>query len=372
MKKGIIILIVAVIVAACSMQPANDEKAKQAQLQEYKQQLYDLKQKISALESELALNEKVDVVNVKVAEIAPEHFDHFIEVTGKVEAEQDVDVSPETSGTITDIFVKEGQWVSKGQILAKLSTEVLERSLDELKVALDLATTSYQRQKNLWDQNIGSEMQFLQAKNNKESLEKRIESLKSQMEMADVKSPIDGVVDIVYQKKGHIGGPQMPFAKVINTKAIKVYADISESYLKKVKKGDRVQVYFPALDKTIDARINQIGNTIDPHNRTFRVRINLSNSDNLIKPNLVSIVKIRDYENPEAIVIPSLYIKEDFRGEYTFIVNNETGKNVAQKIYITSGVTDNNRTEVTSGLTSGMKVISEGYNQVVDGTVVEF
>lgn len=372
MKKILIVLTAAAILASCSSAPVNDEATKRQQLQQFKQQAHELEQKIQALEAELASTEKEESVKVKVSELAQQKFEHFIEVTGNVEAELDVDVSPESAGVIKEVLVEEGQWVNKGQVMAKLNTEMLESSLEEMQVQLDLATTNYERQKNLWDQNIGSEMQYLQAKNNKESLEKRIKSLKAQIEMAEVKSPVSGVVDVVYQKKGHIGSPQVPFAKVINISKIKIYADISESYLTKIKKGDKVSVYFPALDRTVETTIAQIGNTIDSNNRTFRVRLNLDNPDKTIKPNLVSIIKLRDYVNEEAIVVPSLYIKEDFQGSYTYIVDNQNGKHVAKKVYVTPGVTDNNITEIVDGLTAGMQVISEGYNQVVNGTLLQF
>ena len=332
MKKTLLMIIVAAVyVVSCSAPNGDDPEAKRNQLQKYKQQVHDLNEKIQTLENELAGTEKDEVVNVKVSELQPRVFEHFIEVTGNVEAEYDVDVSPETLGVIKEIYVKEGQVVQKGFVMAQLNTEVLQRSMEEIQVQLDLATTNYQRLKNLWDQKIGSEMQFLQAKNNMESLQKRIESLKSQIDMTEVKSPIDGVVDVVYQEKGDIGGPQVRFAKVVNIGKIKIYADVSESYLTKVKVGDKVKVFFPALDREVETTIRQIGNTIDPNNRTFRLRLNLNNPDKLIKPNLVSIIRIRDYKSDNAIVVPSLLIKQDFKGDYTYIADNETGKQVAKR-----------------------------------------
>ena len=315
MKQILIFIATAIIITSCSSTSVNDEATKRQELQQYKQELHDLTQKIETLENELTETAKEEIVNVKVAELNSQLFEHFIEVTGKVEADLDVDISPETSGSIEAILVKEGQRVSKGQVLAKLKIDALQRSLDEMKIQLSLANTNFERQKNLWEQNIGSEMQFLQAKTNKESLEKRIEGLEAQMDMAEIKSPVTGVVDIIYQKKGQIGSPQFPFAKVVNIDKIKIYADISESYLTKINKGDEVMVYFPALKRETKASIQQIGNIINQNNRTFRVRINLNNPDKMIKPNLVSIIKIRDYIAENAIVIPSLYIREDFKGD---------------------------------------------------------
>lgn len=371
MKKILIVLTTAVILSACGNTNVGDEAAKRKQLQKLKQDLHALEQQIEVLENELASNKTEEVIKIKVTRLTEQKFEHFIEVTGKVEAEQDVDVSPESSGVIKAVLVTEGQNVTKGQIMARLNTDLLERSVEELEVQLELASTNYNRQKNLWDQNIGSEMQYLQAKSNKESLEKRIKSLKTQIEMAEVKSPVSGVVDIVYQKKGHIGSPQVPFAKVINIGKIKVYGDVSETYITKIHKGDMVNVQFPALEHEIDAKIAQIGNTINEHNRTFRIRINLNNPNKLIKPNLVSILKLRDYVNEAAIAVPALFIKEDFSGHYTYIVEKQDGKNRAKKVYVTPGVTNNNITEIVAGLTPGMKVISEGYNQIANGTLVQ-
>ncbi len=304
----------AVILAACGSSSVEDDAAKRERLQELKQQLHDLEQQIQQLEKELAGSQEKEVVRIKTRELNSQLFEHFIEVTATVEADEDVDVSPESSGVIKEVLINEGQRVSKGQIMARLNTDVLERSIDELEVQLDLAKTNYERQKNLWDQNIGSEMEYLRAKNNKESLEKRIASLKTQIELAEIKSPADGVVDILYQEKGQIGSPQIPFAKVINISKLKIYGDVSESYLTKIHEGDAVTVRFPALDHEVEAKIDQVGNIIDPNNRTFRIRINLNNPDKMIKPNLVAVLKLRDYANDDAIVVPTLFIKEDFSG----------------------------------------------------------
>ncbi|MBN1822368.1 MAG: efflux RND transporter periplasmic adaptor subunit [Prolixibacteraceae bacterium] len=370
MKKLAILITVTVFLASCASTTVDDEAAKRQQLQKYKQQVHDLEQKIEALETELDANVVEDIVNIKATEVQLQTFEHFIEASGNVEAEQDINVSPESIGVIEEVLVTEGMNVNKGQVLAKLNTDALNRSLDEMEIQLELAQTTFQRQKNLWDQNIGSEIQFLQAKTNKESIEKRIEGLKAQIEMAVVKSPIDGVVDIVYQKKGQIGSPQVPFAKVLNTSQLRIYADVSEAYLTKIKNGDKVKVNFPALNKEVDATIYRIGNTIDPNNRTFRIRINLNNSGNSLKPNLVSIIKMRDYVSEDAVVVPNLLIKEDFKGFYTYIVKQENGESRAKKVYVTPGISQNNITEVIDGIESGDKVITEGYTQVVEGTLV--
>ncbi len=360
-----------IVLTACSGAPDNTPEAKRKQLTVYKQELHDLENKISQLEAELDSARKIEYVNVKILEVVPRRFEHFFEVTGNVEADQEVNVSPESSGKIMDILVREGQQVGKGAILATLNTDMLNQNIEETRISLDLATTTFERQKNLWDQKVGSELQFLQAKSNKESLQRRLESLQAQQEMTVIKSPVDGIVDIIYQKNGEIGNPQTPFAKVVNIKRLKIYGDIAETYLTRVRKGDPVNIQFPAISKNAKASVTQVGNFIDPNNRTFRIRIDLSNPDGMIKPNMVAILELRDYVSDSAIVVPSLVIKQDFRGNYTYIVNGSDSIQRAEKIYVKTGVSNNNMAEVTEGLKSGMKVISEGFDQVVDGSAVK-
>ena len=255
--------------------------------------------------------------------------------------------------------------------MAKLNTDMLDQSIAEMEISLDLARTTYDRQKNLWDQKIGSELQYLQAKSNKESLERRLEGLQAQKDMAVVKSPVEGIVDIIYQKQGEIAGPQVPFAKVVNINRVKIYGDVAESYLTKIKKNDPVEINFPAIFQKVEAPVTQVGNYIDPNNRTFRIRIDLNNTDQMIKPNMVAVLKIRDYVVDSAFVIPTLLVKNDFKGQYTYIVNDSDSIPRAKKIYVKTGVSDNNLTEITNGLGPGMKIISEGFDQVVDGSALK-
>ena len=215
MKKILTVLAAAAIIIASCSKPAVDEKAaKQQQLQEYKQQVIRPATENRNTRKRIKCKpDEEDVVNVEVKELETKPFEHFIEVTGEAEADLNVNVSPESIGVIDSILVKEGEQVRKGQILGKLNTSALNRSMEEIQIQLDLAKTNFQRQKNLWDQNIGSEMQFLQAKTNMESLEKRLEGVKAQIEMSEIESPVDGVVDVIYQKKGEIGSPQVSFCQ---------------------------------------------------------------------------------------------------------------------------------------------------------------
>ena len=363
-------LVLCVALVSCSGSDDSPE-ARRKQLNTYKEQLHDLEAKISKLQDEVDASRAIEYVNVKTVEVKPRLFEHFFEITGNVEADEEVNVSPEGAGKIIRILVHEGQRVKKGAVLASVNTDMLNQSIAEMRISLDLARTTYERQKNLWDQKIGSELQFLQAKSNKESLERRLESLQAQKDLAAVKSPVEGIVDIIYQKQGEIAGPQTPFAKVINIDQVKIYGDVAESYLPKIKKSDQVKINFSALSKEVRAPISQIGNYIDPNNRTFRIRIDLKNPDGMIKPNMVAVLRIRDYVADSAFVVPTLLIKNDFRGQYTYIVNQEDSIARAKKIYVKTGVSDNNLTQITEGLNPGMKIISEGFDQVVDGSAVK-
>jgi len=368
MKKILSIILIALL-AACS--GTTDKKAKEQQLAEYKQQLTQLKKKISKLEKELAKESGTNVINVYVSPIKLTEFRHYVDVSGNVNADKNIVVSPETGGNIVSINVKEGDKVRKGQILGRLNTRMIERTIKEVQIKYDLAVTTFKRRKNLWDQSIGSEMEYLQAKSQKESLEQKLESLKAQLDMALIKSPINGVVDEVIQKTGEMAGPQLPFARIVNLEKLYITADVSEMYLPKIHKGDEVEIEFPIIKKSILKKIFRVSNVIDPSSRTFRVRVNLNNEDNEIKPNMMAILKLLIYSNDNAIVVPSILIKKDFTGEFIFIAVQEDGKWYARKRYLVTGIKNNNQTVVLEGLKAGDSLITKGYGQVVDGSEIK-
>ena len=367
MKKILAIILISLL-AACS--GTTDKKAKEQQLAEYKKELSRLKKEISKLEKELAEESGTNVVNVYVEPVKQSEFRHYVDVSGNVNADKNIVVSPETGGNIVSINVKEGDRVKKGQILGRLNTEMIERTIKEVQINYDLAVTTYNRRKNLWDQNIGSEMEYLQAKSQKESLEQKLQSLKAQLDMALIKSPIDGVVDEIIQKIGEIAGPQIPFARVVNLDKLYITADVSEMYLPQIHKGEEVEIDFPVIGKKIEKKIYRVSNIIDPSSRTFRVRVNLNNEDDLIKPNMMAVLKLLIYSNDSAIVVPSILVKKDFTGEFIFIAEKEGGKWYARKRYLVTGIKNNNETVVLEGLKEGDALIVKGYAQVVDGAEV--
>ena len=367
--KQILSIILISLLAACSA--TSDKKVKEQELAEYKQQLTQLKKKISKLEKELAVESGVNIVKVYTAPVHPSEFRHYVDVSGNVNADKNIIVSPETGGNIVTIDVKEGDKVRKGQILGRLNTEMIERTIKEVKINYDLAVTTYNRRKKLWDQKIGSEMEYLQAKSQKESLEQKLESLRAQLDMALITSPIDGIVDEINQKIGEIAGPQMPFARVVNLDKLYITSDVSEMYLPQIHKGEDVEIKFPVIDLTINKKIFRVSNVIDPSSRTFRVRVNLNNENNMIKPNMMAVLKLLIYSNDSAIVVPSILIKKDFTGDFLFIAEKEGGKWYARKRYLVTGIKNNNQTVVLDGLKDGDRLITKGYAQVVDGSEID-
>ncbi len=299
-------------------------------------------------------------------------FQHIMTVSGNVEAVNDAFISPEMNGQIKQIYVNEGDRVQKGQILAILNTEVTQKSIEELKTGLELATTLYEKQKDLWDQKIGSEIQFLQAKNNKEQLEKKLETLNAQLKMSTITAPFAGIVDDIMQKEGELGTPGRQIMQIVNLSKLKIKADVSEVYLPKINKGDTVIVEFPAYpDIEMKIPISRIGNVIKSGNRTFELELKLNNISEKLKPNIISILHINDYSDDSAIVVPSIIVKKDMKGEFLFIVKKIDNKTVAKKVYVKSGMSYIDKTEILEGLKPNQKIIIEGYNLVSNNSEIE-
>ncbi|WP_244828289.1 efflux RND transporter periplasmic adaptor subunit [Carboxylicivirga sediminis] len=370
MKKLLIFPLIALMVACSAKQSDDDRQVKEEQLNQYKKELSELKKNIAKLEKELAADKKEGAVNVVATPVEPRLYEHFVDVTGKVEADKNIIVSPEAAGKIVSIEVKEGDRVKKGTVLARLNTEMTKRSLAQIDINLKLATTTFERQADLWQQNIGSEMEYLQAKSNKEALEQQKEALEAQLDLAIVRAPINGVVDEVIQKEGEMAGPQLPFARLVNIEQIYITADVSEIYLQQVHAGDKVNLEFPVINKATEAKIFRSSSVIDPGSRTFRVRINMNNQSNEIKPNMLAVLKLRTFAAEDAIIVPSILVKKDFSGEFVFVAEEVDGQMRAKKRYIETGIKDNNNTLVVKGIEPGDKIITKGYAQVVDGSAI--
>ncbi|HYH56685.1 MAG TPA: efflux RND transporter periplasmic adaptor subunit, partial [Anseongella sp.] len=300
MKKALFILSAAAgmtfLATACGT--SGDPENKQAQLEQLKKEREALDEKIKSLEAEV-LAENPELVQKKVFNVAVDTvdlrpFEHYIQVQGRVESEDNIIVSAESPGVIRNILVREGQRVSKGQVLAELDNKVLRSSIAELQTALNLANTTYERQKNLWDQNIGTEFQFLQAKNNKERLEQQLNTLNEQIDMTRIKSPINGTVDAVISKVGENAAPGSPSFRVVNFSDLSVNASITDSYAGMIKTGDEVIVSFPDIKTEIRSKVSFVSRVIDPDSRTFEIEVKIPSLDQY-KPNMVAVLKIVDY-----------------------------------------------------------------------------
>jgi len=364
------------ILTSCGGGGSELEKKKK-QLEEYQAQQEELNKKIEALEAEIAALDtsagsslKSKIVSIDTLGLQP--FTHYIEIQGHVDSDENVFVSPETPGVITSIRVKEGDKVSKGTVMASSDAGALANTLEEVKTALALATTAYEKQKRLWDQKIGSEMQYLQAKTNKESMEARLASIQSQIDMTRIKSPISGTVDAVNVKLGEMGSPGMNGIRVVNLDKMKIVASVADTYLERLKKGSPVIVELPDINQTLEAKISFVSQVINPQNRSLTIEINVPNKEKALKPNMIAKVKIQDEMVDTAVVIPSNIIQRSGDGmQYILVAEKDnTGKLIARKREIETGSQYGGKAIVLSGLKPGEVIIVAGYQEIVDGQPV--
>ena len=362
MKKILSFLITSIFIS-CGNGPKqsatlSELTAQKANVMKQIDSLSDVLNSIELKITKLDTTKRLNIVTVIQAK--EKIFRHYLEVQGNVEADQSVELYPERSGTITQIFVKEGQTVFKGQNLVQIDDAVIESSMIELQTQLDLATTTFERQERLWKQNIGSELQFLQAKANKEGLENSLNSLKEQAKKLKILAPFSGTVDEVFAKVGGLAAPQIPTLRLVNLTKVHVESEVTETYLNAIQKGTEVELFFPSIAKNITAKINQVGNFINPNNRSFKVRINVDNSNNELKANLLANVKINDFKN-NGIVIPSKLIQKDRLGKtFVYTLEKEGDKFAVQKTYIKEQLSYNNESLIVEGLTENILIVDKG------------
>ncbi len=352
-----------------------DLEGKKKYLAERKADLRALEAKIEQVKGEiLELDppKEKPPIDVNTMVVKPQEFKRYIKAEGRIVGDDVVNVSSDIGGRITSLTVKEGQYVKRGQLVATTDMETLERQRTEIETSLSLATTVYERQKRLWDQNIGSELQFLEAKNNKERLEKSLETLASQTKKKNVYAPISGVVDKEFMKQGETASPGMPIIQILNTNKVKVVTDLQESLLGSIKRGDYVDIHFPSLGLDIRDRITLIGRTIDPANRTFKAEINCSSRNGQLKPNLLAEVKLNDFTQKNVLTIPLEVIQEEVGGEkYIYIVENKSDTiKTVRKSYIVLGESATDKVIITSGIEEGDEIVIKGYRDLSNGSKV--
>lgn len=371
--KNIIILIVLITIVSCGKKAGDSAEIKN-QISENKKEIKNLKKENTKLEKELdklAGKEDVFRVPVVVNKVQPETFNNYIQANGMVEAVETAMISPETGGQIKVIHVKEGDYVNKGDLMVNLNTSVLRNSIAEVKKGLELAAKVYEKQKALWDENIGSELQYLQAENTKEALEQSLKTLNAQLDMFIINAPFSGIVDLIISKEGELASPGMPMLQLVNLSAVKVKADVSERYLPAIKKGDNVNVCFPTYpDLCNETKIFRTGNVIQFDNRTFTVELRMNNIDNKLKPNMMAVIDINDYSRDNSLVVSSSIIKDDINGKFLFKAVKTDDGFEAQKVVVETGRSFNGETVILKGLKAGDEVIVEGFNTVSTGTEI--
>lgn len=360
--RRIVFILTLAIIAACS--PSKDKKTELADL---KKQRAELDAKIAQLEAEVGTKDSTASKTVSVLPLKTDVFTNYLEIQGKVDAEQNVSVNPEMQGIVTAVYVSIGQTVRQGQVLAQIDDNILRQNMAQLQTQLDLATNLYNRQKNLWDQKIGTEVQFLNAKTQKEGLERQMNVLTTQQAMYKIKAPISGSVEQMDLKVGGAAMPGMNAIRIVNASSLKAKALVAESYLGKVGQGDEVNVIFPDLKDSIKTKVSFASKVIDPASRSFNVEVKLP-SNAKYRANMIAILKVVDYRNNSAITIPVNTIQRTESGAYVWIAENGKAKRAA----ITMGRTFDGKTEITSGLKAGDQLIVTGGDNLNEGDSLKF
>ena len=376
MNKVIKLSALALSILATSCGANDDLSEKKKELSEKKKELQELKVQISELEQEIAAadpafgKEVREAQLVTVMPVKQENFEHFVEVRGDVQSEKNVTLSAESMGTVEQVPVTQGQKVNKGQLLVSINSDILRNNISEVKTQLELAKTVYERQKNLWDQKIGTEVQYLQAKANMEAQQNRLATLQSQLAQSQVRAPFAGTIEEVRVRVGESASPGLPLVRLVSLEDMYIKADVSESFIGAFNKGDKVEIYFPSLDKTYETTITAVGQVINPSNRTFSLEARLPNDTDLLRPNLLAVLKVKDFEQENAIVIPTHLIQRDRKGQYVYVVQEKEDVKEVVKKHIETGLSYNNETLVKSGLSASDVLVNEGFREVSEGVSV--
>lgn len=370
--KQIAVIVSLFLLVACGR---GGSDSKEAELDSYRNKVKEYNQKIAELEAELGDENKAQgsatILPVEFKRMIPEKFSRYFEVSGTMEALEEAFISPEINGQIQEIKVHRGARVKQGDLLIRLSTNVTEKSIEELKTSLQLAQRIYSKQQELWEQNVGSEIQYLEAKNNMESLQARLATLEEQLEMAYIRAPFDGIIEDIMVKVGELASPGVPMVHLLNLKTMRVSAEVSEAYLNSIRKGDLVALRFPNYpDQLIEAPVTRLGEVIDSQTRTFSLEVELKNPEEKFKPNMLTSVRIWDFTENNALVVPSHILRQDFKGTFLFRISEGKEYSKAQKVYVKPGITVQDQTMITEGLLPDDLVITKGYNLVAEGTSV--
>lgn len=370
-----------VLLASCgeTKNPSVEEVIAKGSKTEIRQKRDEISAKIKELETQIASldaslskfpEEGSAQVLVSLLEVKDTLFNHFLELQGTIKTTQNITLNAEFGGVLERIHVQKGQNVQKGQLLASIQDGGISQQLAQLKIQAELAKTTFERQSRLWENKIGSEIQYLQAKSAYETQQSAVEQMQKQVAKANIYAPFSGVIDDVITDVGTVVAPGMPVLRLVNLSDMYLESEVPEQYVANVKKGSQAKVDISVLGEQLDTKISQVSNFINPANRSFKVEIRLPNKNNAIKPNMTARLQVNDYQNKEAILLPTDIISENAQGEqYVFLAKKGDNKNqyVAERVVISTGKTQNGFTEILSGIQKGDKVIREGARSVQEG-----
>lgn len=350
-------------------------KDKQAQLAKLEKQRDEITIKINKLRAEISKKEGLNpnnkkIVHVTIIEVKPDVFKHYITVQGTIESDKNILIPSQSAGIIKRIYVDKGDNVAKGQLLAELDGSVLESNIAEIKNSLELATNIFERQQRLWNKNIGTEIEYLQAKNNKENLEKKLQTLNEQYKLTKITAPINGTVDEVIIKEGEAAAAGMSAIRIVQLSNLKIIAALSENYITQIKKGDLVDVELPVLGKQLKLKIYAVSQVINPDNRTFDIEIKIPAYEKGVKPNMLAVLTINDYINYNALTIPQKVVQKTGEKQFLFAALSENGKWFAQKRNVETGEYYGDKVEVLKGLSQGDYVVTLGFQNLADGQMI--
>jgi len=379
MKKILYLSALSIVLISCSNSAKKDtidDLIKSKNIKALNERKTELQADIAKIEATLAtLDVKKEEALVTVATIKDTIFNHYLDIQGSIDTKENILIQPEFSGTLTSLTVIAGQRVAKGQILGRVDDAGMSQQLASAQNQYSLAKTTFDRQKNLWDKKIGSEIQFLQAQTQMISAQKAVAQIKAQLSKTVIRAPFSGTIDEVFAERGQVVAPiQQGLMRIVNLGNMYVSTSVPESYIGKLKVGDQVDVYLTSLNKTYKGKVRQVGNFINPNNRSFGIEVSLPNPENLLRPNQVAKLKIVDYVNKNAIVVPTAVIQEDGTGsKYVYVVEASNGKTgTAKKVIVEVGKSSDNVTEIKSGLSADDIIVTEGVNTISNGMKLNF
>ena len=380
MKKIFLLTTLSILIFSCGKKDDNaniDALVESKNVVNIKAKRDLLQADISKLDAALATlsTKKAEEALVSVLTVKDTIFNHYLEVQGNVDTKQNILIQPEMPGNLVALNVKAGQRVSKGQVLARTDDGGMGQQLASVENQYNLAKTTFERQKNLWDQKIGSEIQFLQAQTQMVGLQKSVLQMKAQLAKTLITAPFTGIIDEVFVERGQIVAPSVQgLMRIVNLSNMYITTEVPETYIGKLKVGSTVNVSLASLGKNYSGRVRQIGSNINPSNRSFGIEVTVPNPQNLLRPNQVAKLQIIDYTNKKAIVVPTNVIQEDGeKNSFVYIVSNANGKTgVAKKAIVKIGQSSNNVTEILSGLSANDVIVTEGVNTISDGMKLNF